>query len=148
MARQKFVYNKKLGKVVPLVEPVEKPRKLSRKEQAKAKRNRLEIRALCRAKAVTVVDSATGKTVNVARSGTRSRAKWPIISDAMAVDPKNISKARELLRRAGVSTEYTPTGEPILRSARHRRDHAKVMGFYDRNAGICDPAPVNYTGQR
>lgn len=73
----------------------------------------------------------------------RTRAKWPIESEAMAVDPEDIGKAREIAKRAGVSTEYTRTGEPILRSAAHRRAHCRAMGFYDRQAGFGDAAPLN-----
>jgi len=146
MARQRFVFDKKLKKVVPLVVEEQKPRKLSKKEIAKQNRNKRELRALCRAKCVTIVDEGSGKLVNVARVARRTRAKWPIISDAMAVDPRNINKARAILQQAGVNTEFTPTGEPILRSAAHRKEHAQAMGFYDRNGGYGDPAPKHFTG--
>lgn len=69
--------------------------------------------------------------------------KWNYASEAMAVDPADIPMAQEILRRHGVSTEYTPTGEPIIRSRAHRKAHAEAMGFYDRSGGYGDPQPRN-----
>lgn len=147
MSRKKFVYDKRLGKVVELKEEKAKGRKLSKSESKKAdrkeRRRKLELRELCRSKAVTIVDEATGKLVNVARTVRAHRGKWPIICDAMAVNPEDIKRAKAIAKRAGVHTEYTATGEPILTSQKHRRDHARAMGFYDRNAGYGDPAPQN-----
>lgn len=61
-------------------------------------------------------------------------ASYPYESEAMAVDPEDISSAREILARHGVSTEYTRSGEPIIRSSEHLRQHAQAMGFYMRNS--------------
>lgn len=69
--------------------------------------------------------------------------KWPIVSEAMAVNPEQVGEAREILKRAGVNTEYTKTGEPILRSAAHRKQHAQALGFFDRNGGYGDPQARN-----
>lgn len=74
----------------------------------------------------------------------RSIARWPYASETMAVDVGEISIAQEKLRRHGVTTEYDKLGRPILRDAAHRKAHAKVFGYYDRNASYSDPDPVNY----
>lgn len=74
----------------------------------------------------------------------RSIAKWPIYSDAMGVGVDQIEEARAIARKHGVNTEYLPDGRPILRDASHRRRHAEVFGFYDRNAGPSDPTPKHY----
>lgn len=139
--RKKFVYDKKLGKVVEVEKTKNELPQSSRNFNGVGKTKTKEIRALCAAKAVTIVDEKTGNLINVARTRVKSRAKWPIISEAMAIEPGDIKKAKGILRRAGVSTEYTETGEPILTSALHRKEHARAMGFADRNAGYGDPAP-------
>lgn len=65
--------------------------------------------------------------------GVQRGAKYPIMSEAMGIEVEDIPKAQEILRSKGVSTDYTDTGEPIIRSANHLREHAQAMGFYDRN---------------
>jgi hypothetical protein len=72
-----------------------------------------------------------------------SQAKYGYESWAMAVDPSDVPRAKETLARHGVETQYTPTGEPIIRSRSHRRAHAEALGFYDRNGGYGDPQPKN-----
>jgi len=72
-----------------------------------------------------------------------SRAKWPIHSEAMAVNREDIKRAQEELHKHGVHTDYDKDGCPILEGPLHRNKHAKVFGFYDRNAGYSDPAPDN-----
>lgn len=69
---------------------------------------------------------------------------WPYASNAAATDPENIPKEKEILKRHGVKTDYTPTGEPIFRSPAHRKAHCEVFGLYDRNGGHGDPMPRNY----
>lgn len=73
----------------------------------------------------------------------RIKPKWPIKSEAMGVDPEDISTAKAIAASHGVKTDYTPDGRPILTGPAHRRNHARAMGFYDRNAGYGDPAPIN-----
>ena len=50
-------------------------------------------------KCVTIVDEKSGELVNVARRRVKNRAKWPIISEAMAVDPWNIKAEKKSTRR-------------------------------------------------
>ena len=70
--------------------------------------------------------------------GVQRGAKYPIHSEAMGIEPEDIPQAVEILKSKGVSTEYTKTGEPIIRSANHLREHAQAMGFYDRS-GVWSP---------
>lgn len=74
----------------------------------------------------------------------RELAKWPLHSEAMAIDPEDIGYAKQVLREAGVKTEYDQIGRPILRDRQHRKEHAEAMGFYDRNAGYGDPTPKHF----
>jgi hypothetical protein len=144
--RKKYVYDKKNGGVVeapPEVGQSSKSPKFFGGFGKTTRRKKKEIRALMDAKAVTIVDDKSGALVNVATTRRKERAKWPIISDAMAVNPEHIGKAKAALKEHGVKTDYTPTGEPILRSAAHRKAHAIAMGFYDRNGGYGDPEPRN-----
>lgn len=73
------------------------------------------------------------KTADVQRTG-----KYPYESEAMAIDPEDIPKAREIAKSHGVNTEYTRSGEPIITSASHRLQHMLAFGFYDRN-GVSSP---------
>ena len=70
---------------------------------------------------------------------------WPRTSEAMGICPKDIRRAQKMLAEQGVFTEYTPTGEPILRDKKHEREHMKALGFYHRNAGYSDVAPEHFT---
>lgn len=58
---------------------------------------------------------------------------YPFESEAMAVDPEDISMARDIARANGFSTEYTPSGEPIITSRSHFIKHMRAFGFYERN---------------
>ena len=59
---------------------------------------------------------------------------WPIVSDALAVHPKQVKEAEAAARKHGVPTEFTPLGQPILRDRNHRRRYMKVRGVYDRHS--------------
>ena len=68
---------------------------------------------------------------------------WPMVSDAVAVMPNQIQEAAEAARKHGVPTDFTPKGQPIFTSPRHRRDYCeRVRGVVDRNAGYSDPQKV------
>jgi len=142
MARKRFVLDKKTGDLVEVKADKETPQS-QRLFGGFGKRKTKEIRALMESKCVTIVDEKSGELVNVARRRVKNRAKWPIISEAMAVDPWNIMAEKKALAAKGVHTEYTSTGEPILTSAAHRRAHCAALGYYDRNAGYSDKAPDN-----
>ena len=73
-----------------------------------------------------------------------SGAGWPMISWSAATDPRNVKSEQEILKQHGVTTEYTPTGEPIFLSRSHRKRHCEALGLYDRNGGSGDPQPKNF----
>lgn len=54
-----------------------------------------------------------------------AKAKWPIISRALAVHPKQVEEAREAAKRAGVPTDFLPDGRPIITSQKHQNEYAK-----------------------
>ncbi len=62
----------------------------------------------------------------------------PIVSDALAVHPKQVQEATEDAKRKGVPTEFLPDGRPILRTRGHRRAYLRAYGFHDRNGGYGD----------
>jgi hypothetical protein len=75
----------------------------------------------------------------------QGRGQWPIVSESMGVDPGDVGKAQAILKQKGVHTDYTKTGEPILRDRQHRMAHCRAMGFFDRNSygGRYDVQPLN-----
>ena len=51
--------------------------------------------------------------------------KKPVLSDSMAVHPKQVKEAMERDKAAGVPTEYTSDGRPIWTSQAHKRAFMK-----------------------
>lgn len=68
---------------------------------------------------------------------------WPLVSDALGVDPTQTQEAIESARAKGVPTEFTPRGQPVFTSRAHRNAYCRAYGFFDRNAGYGDAAPRN-----
>ena len=68
---------------------------------------------------------------------------YPFASDALGGHPDDRARLTEEAIAAGVPTEINSDGNPIMRSAKHRQEYCKALGFYDRNAGYSDQAPVN-----
>lgn len=75
-----------------------------------------------------VVDREASPRIRAAK-----RARWPYVSDAMGVHPKQIKAAREQLAKMGVNVSYTPDGGAIVESPLHRKRLAEAMGLHDRN---------------
>lgn len=73
----------------------------------------------------------------------KGRAKWPIYSDALGVNPDQIPEAQATLAKHGVQAQYTPDGRAIVNDARHRRDWCRAVGLFDRNGGYSDPQSQN-----
>lgn len=71
-------------------------------------------------------------------TGTESNPGWPIESQALGIPPEHIERFRQFDRSRGVPTDYTKTGEPILRDRNHRRRYLKAHNCYDRNGGYGD----------
>lgn len=62
----------------------------------------------------------------------------PIISDALAVHPKQVEEAIADAKAKGVPTDFQPDGRPILTSRSHRKAYNKAYGFHDRQGGYGD----------
>ena len=70
------------------------------------------------------------------RKGVPATRGWPMTCYASGVNANQAGELRECLARAGVPTEVTPDGDPVYRSAAHRRKALKVRGFVDRSSFI------------
>lgn len=62
----------------------------------------------------------------------------PIVSDALAVHPRQVQEAMASAAAKGVPTEFLPDGRPILRDRAHRKAYLKAYNFHDRNGGYGD----------
>ena len=63
-------------------------------------------------------------------------ANWPMECYASGVHPEQAGDLRAEFRRCGVPTEVTRDGNPLYRSAAHRRKALKARGMFDRSAFI------------
>lgn len=75
----------------------------------------------------------------------RNCATWPMTSITMAVNPEQVPRVQEILRKAGVQADFTKDGGPILTSARHRAAYMKAMGKADPDAGYTGAVPENFS---
>jgi len=66
---------------------------------------------------------------------------WPLVSDAMKVHPLDVKAHAEQCQKAGIPTDFTEHGQPILRDRGHRRDYMKAFGLYDFQGGYGDSTP-------
>jgi len=79
-----------------------------------------------------------------AEMGGRHRCDtWPMASYAAGIAPEEIPESRKFDREHNVPTDYTPDGDPVFTSAKHRRKYCEAHGLYDRSAGYSDPVPAN-----
>lgn len=69
-------------------------------------------------------------------------------SVALAVHPSQVKEATEDATAKGVPTDFTEDGRPVFRDRDHRRRYHKAYGFYDRDAGYGDQAPVLLKGRK
>jgi hypothetical protein len=66
---------------------------------------------------------------------------WPLHSDAMAVDPSQITEAVEDARKRGVPTDFDRDGRAVFTGPGHRKRYCEAYGTFTKNAGYSDPAP-------
>lgn len=59
---------------------------------------------------------------------------WPMVSRSLYVGPKLVEKAKKEAAQAGIKVDFTPAGEPILKSPKHRRDYLRFRGVVDRDS--------------
>jgi len=63
---------------------------------------------------------------------------WPMLSEAMGVQPDQIGEAAAHARKNGVPTEFTGDGRVIVRDRKHRRDLLRLYGMHDKQGGFSD----------
>lgn len=68
---------------------------------------------------------------------------WPMASYAIGGHPDDRIRMMKEASDKGVPTEFDREGDAVFTSPRHRQRYCKAMGYYDRNAGYRDQAPVN-----
>lgn len=64
-----------------------------------------------------------------------SCSAWPIVSDALAVHPKQVQQANDRAKRHGIKVEYQRDGRPVIPDAQNRYKLLKLEGFHDNNGG-------------
>lgn len=123
MPKRKFQFSKELQRVVEVTDD--------------------EVKSLCD----EITEDAQKRSEHFLSEGKRhcTAGNYPYASDAMGVNPGRIPEAQRLLAEHGVKTEYTATGEPIIRDKAHRKAHCRALGFWDRDSGYSDPEPLNFT---
>ena len=66
--------------------------------------------------------------------GVPASAGWPMTCYASGVAPSQAQELRDFYLKNGVPTEVTADGDPIYRSAAHRRRALKVRGMHDKSS--------------
>lgn len=61
---------------------------------------------------------------------------WPMTCFASGVHASQADQLRDCLAKAGVPTEVTKDGDPVYRSAAHRRKALKARGFVDKSSYV------------
>lgn len=75
--------------------------------------------------------------------GRRARCDtYPFASDALGGHPDDRAALTQEAIAFGVPTEINSAGNPIMRSASHRKKYCNALKIHDRNAGYSDPTPV------
>lgn len=60
---------------------------------------------------------------------------WPMVSDALAVHPKQVDQANARAKRHGIQVQYRPDGRPVIPDASNRYKLLKLEAFHDNNGG-------------
>jgi hypothetical protein len=68
----------------------------------------------------------------------KTRARWPIYSEAAAVHPKQAKEWQAYMKSQGVPTEYDYLGRPELRDRGHRRRYLRAARLHDKDGGYGD----------
>ena len=83
--------------------------------------------------------------IDLAKQQLRQRSgegKWPMLSEAAAVDAEQVPYMQKYLAERGIRTEYVADeagAKPLFTSARHRKLHCEAIGLHDLNGGYGDP---------
>lgn len=68
---------------------------------------------------------------------------WPKTCDMLGVLPSQVKEAQKYLAEHGCPSDFNARGDLILRDRDHFNRYCRTMGYYHRNAGYGDVAPVN-----
>lgn len=63
---------------------------------------------------------------------------WPIHSEALAVQRKQIAEATASAIKKGVATDFDQHGRPIFRDRAHRRRYLRTYNYHDNDGGYSD----------
>jgi len=66
------------------------------------------------------------------RAGVPATQGWPITCVASGVNAEQAQDLRDEFKKHGLDVEVTKDGDPIYRSASHRKKALKARGFVDR----------------
>ncbi len=72
------------------------------------------------------------RTRSTGRAGGNRPWVQPVLSDALAVHPKQVQEATESAKKKGVPTEFLADGRPKFTSARHMKAYCKAYHFVHR----------------
>jgi len=59
---------------------------------------------------------------------------WPMTCVASGVNAAQADELRDYLAQAGVPTEVTSDGDPVYRSAKHRKTALAARGMHDKSS--------------
>jgi hypothetical protein len=85
---------------------------------------------------VRVGKKKASRSYTAERKSVPSSRGWPMTCVASGVHASQAGELRDCLARAGVPTEVTKDGDPVYRSAIHRKKALKARGFVDRSSYV------------
>jgi len=65
-------------------------------------------------------------------------SNWPKKCEASAVHPSQVKAMEKRMAELGCETRFTPSGEAIYTSARHRTESLRLRGMYDKSGGYSE----------
>lgn len=79
-------------------------------------------------------DPEADAVVEVHRQVVRTRPRYPIACETLAVHPDQIDEARKRDAAHGVPTEYRSDGTPIMRDPGHYKRYRRLNGHHFKEA--------------
>jgi len=67
-----------------------------------------------------------------------SCSAWPMVSDALAVHPKQVEEANARNKRHGVNVQYLPNGQAVLPDRNERKKLLRLERYHDNDGGYGD----------
>lgn len=79
------------------------------------------------------MDEERSKLPQIGGGGCCLSSTPPIVSDALAVHPRQAEEAREDAKRRGVPTEFQADGRPKFTSRQHLQSYCRAYNFFNRD---------------